>query len=64
MKLKYIGVQPGKFVYKQFEQVVNVGEEYIVPKEHVSELLKTGLWEEVIQKTQLPSEKNKLEDKE
>ena len=57
MKLKYVGVQSGTFNSINFELQVKSGETYNVPKEHVSECLKSGLWEETIVKAEKTSEK-------
>jgi len=48
MKLKYIGRQrKGKFVYKNYEQLVTKGEMYDVPQEYVNKFIESGLWEKV-----------------
>jgi len=57
MKLKYKGVQTGIFKSIKFELQVKSGETYDVPKEHVSECIKSGLWEELTVKVEKTSVK-------
>jgi hypothetical protein len=57
MKLKYKGVQSGIFKSINFELIVKSGETYTVPKERVSECIKSGLWEETTVKVQKTSDK-------
>jgi len=57
MKLKYVGVQSGTFNSINFELQVKSGETYNVPKEHSSECLKSGLWEEITVKAEKTSER-------